>query len=109
MINIIKVLYDKDYLIEKDLRFAGKVIKLRNGKNYQKEYKYKFQILQFKNNEWKQLVRIDNSTHFGRPQQHIHIKNKIEKTNIKLENIMEYIINLAKKLMKEDQDDNKSN
>jgi len=73
---------------------ASRLIKISK-----KEYKYKFQILNFKNNEWKQLVRIDNSTHFGKPEQHIHLGKKVKKINIKLEDIEQYLIKLAQKLM----------
>jgi len=55
-----------------------------NNKKFPEGYKYKFQILQFKNNEWKQLVRVDNSLHFSESQQHIHIKDMVKKTNLNL-------------------------
>lgn len=97
---MIEVIKDDDFVIE-NWRLVSKVLFVTKSKDFPIGYKFKFQFMVFKDDEWKDVVRIDNHKHgkiVGKTHMHKFGSKKAEEIDISLENIEEYIINIGLKL-----------
>ena len=105
---MVKIIKDDDFVVE-DWRLVSKILLVKKSKEFPQGYKFKFQFMVFKDNEWKDIVRIDNHKHgkfVGRTHIHKFGSKITEEINIPLENIEEYIINLGLKLNEEIKNEN---
>ena len=68
-----EVIYEDDFLISENKRIVLKLIKIEKSNNFPTGLEFTVQYLYFKNNEWIQIVRIDNQLHEGKPGTHVNV------------------------------------
>ena len=82
---LFKTIVDQDIPLAEDVRLVKRLEKTKKSDNFPKGIKFSFQYLIFKDNEWQQLVRIDNYIHQGKKGVHIHL---FKRKNVKFEDII---------------------
>ncbi|MFC1691096.1 hypothetical protein ACFL0W_02840 [Nanoarchaeota archaeon] len=94
--------FDGDVYIGEGKRLIVKVTKVIKDENFPEGIEFSLQYIYHKNNEWHQIVRIDNLFHEGRPGTHIHIlkRKKVEWINLSFSEAKKRIIELGDNIIK---------
>jgi len=71
-----KEIYVKDLDLGHKRRLIKKLYKVKKSKEYPIGLKFCIQYLYQRNDEWLEIVRIDNYLHQNKPGTHIHLFNK---------------------------------
>jgi hypothetical protein len=95
-----KKIIDEDYILDTDRRLVSKIYRVDKSKDYPFGIEFAFQYLYFQDNEWKQIARIDNQLHEGRPGTHIHALGKrIGFEEISVEDAKKRLIEIAEEII----------
>lgn len=92
---------DQDMPITDDMRLIKRLWKVDKNDKYPSGLEFAYQLLFFKDDKWKQIARIDNQLHEGKPGVHVHIINreKVKWEDMSFEEAEEKIIQIGKKII----------
>lgn len=71
-----KEIIDKELIVGHRRKLVKRLYKVKKSKEYPTGLKFCFQYLYQREDEWLEIVRIDNYLHQNKPGTHIHFFNK---------------------------------
>ena len=97
-----EIVFEDDFFIGDRRRIVLKLLKVKKSDNFPTGLEFAVQYLYFKNDEWRQIARIDNQLHEGKAGTHIHIlrREKVEHVDIDFNEAREKIIELGEGVIK---------
>lgn len=97
-----EVVYEDDFFIGENKRIVLKLIKVEKSENFPEGLEFAIQYLYFKNDEWQQIVRIDNQLHEGKAGVHIHIlkRERVEWVDMSFNDSKEKVIEIGNNVIK---------
>tara|TARA_B100000315_G_scaffold255953_1_gene300677 strand:+ start:971 stop:1291 length:321 start_codon:yes stop_codon:yes gene_type:complete len=97
-----EIVYEDDFLIGEKKRIVLKLLKVEKDDNFPEGLEFAIQYLYLKDDEWIQIVRIDNQLHEGKSGIHTHVlkRNKVEWVDISFKEAKEKIIEIGEGVIK---------
>jgi len=86
-----KLVYVSDTLISVSIRVIKRLWKVEKSNEFPEGLEFAIQLLDRDNKLWKQILRIDNQLHDGKPGVHIHKKGYVQWLDITFEEAEELI------------------
>jgi len=92
---------DQDIPLSEEKRLIKRLWKVNKSKKYPNGLEFAYQFLFLKDNEWKQIARIDNQLHDDKPGVHIHVLHRnVKWEEMSFDEAEEKIIELATEAIK---------
>jgi hypothetical protein len=96
-----KTIYEEDRMVGEKRRRITKAVKVDKNENFPDGIEFAIQYLYY-DNEWKQIARIDNQLHEGKPGTHIHTLNnkEVKRVEMNFNQAKEEIIKIGERIIK---------